>query len=144
LSVFSASSYFDARYLNGKLREGNENQSLKGNRLETVPEWISRNGIQFNYKLFTAVFQHSYVAESFSDAVNTVQPSANGAKGKVPAYTILDLNMSYRFSAHYLLKFGINNLANRQYFTKRPAGYPGQGVWSSDGRSLVVSFGIRL
>lgn len=144
LSVFTASSYFDAIYLNGKLRDGSENKSLEGNRLETVPEWISRNGIQFNYKLFTAVFQHSYVAEIFSDAVNTVQPSANGAKGKVPAYTILDLNMSYRFNAHYLLKFGINNLANRQYFTKRPAGYPGQGVWSSDGRSLVVSFGIRL
>jgi len=43
-----------------------------------------------------------------------------------------------------MLKAGINNLADNQYFTKRPLFYPGPGVWSSDGRSFVVSLGVKM
>ena len=43
-----------------------------------------------------------------------------------------------------ILRVGVNNLTNQQYFTKRPVGYPGQGIWSSDGQSIVVSLGIKL
>ncbi|MBK9688420.1 MAG: hypothetical protein IPO65_11960 [Saprospiraceae bacterium] len=31
-----------------------------------------------------------------------------------------------------------------KYFTKRPTGYPGQGVWPSDGRSLTAMATIRF
>lgn len=144
IAVFSATSYFDGHYLNGQLRNGNENADLAGNRLETLPRWISRNGLQAAYKGFSAIVQYSYVADSYSDALNTTTPTANGARGIVPAYGIWDVNTSYRINAHYTLRLGVNNLTNAQYFTKRPTGYPGQGVWSSDGRSVVASFGIRL
>ncbi len=144
VSIFSATSFFDGKYLNGKIRDGNENKDLTGNKLETVPTWISRNGLQLGYRQFAAILQFSYVSESFSDALNTETPSANGAKGIVPAYEIWDLNMSYRINGNYLLKFGVNNLTDNQYFTKRPTGYPGQGVWNSDGRSLVLTFGIKF
>lgn len=144
ISLFSASSFFDGFYLNGKLRNGNENTDLKGKRLETVPKWISRNGLQIAYKNLSSILQYSYVNDTYSDALNSETPSANGAKGKVPSYSLWDLNMSYRISSNYTLKLGINNFTNKQYFTKRPTGYPGQGVWSSDGRSLVVSFGVRI
>ena len=76
--------------------------------------------------------------------MNTVTPSADGAKGLVPAYSLVDLNFSLKFSTNYSLKLGINNLTNEQYFTKRPTGYPGVGVWSSDGRSIVATFGFKL
>lgn len=144
ISAFTASSFFDGFYLNGRLRNGSENVNLRGKRLETVPEWISRNGIQAAFKRFNGVLQYSYVSESYSDALNTVVPGANGARGLVPAYSVWDFNMTYRIGSHYIFKLGLNNLTNQQYFTKRPTGYPGQGVWSSDGRSLVASFGIRF
>lgn len=144
MAIFTATSYFDGQYLNGKIRNGSENTDLTGKRLETVPKWTSRNGLQVGYKTLSAILQYSYTADSYSDALNTETPSANGAKGLVPSYQIWDINLSYRFAPGYLLKFGVNNLTNEQYFTKRPAGYPGQGVWSSDGRSVVVSLGIRL
>lgn len=144
ISLFSASSFFNGIYLNGTARNGTENQDLKGNTLETVPKWISRNGLQMAYKRFYAILQFSYVSESFSDPVNTVVPSANGAKGIVPAYSLWDWNMALRLHSKVILKFGINNLTNRQYFTKRPTGYPGQGVWTSDGRSIVATVGFRL
>ncbi len=144
LSFFTATSYFDAYYQKGNVVINGENKNIDGNRLETVPRWISRNGLRFQYKILSTTFQYSYVAESFSDALNTVTPSIDGSKGLVPAYSLFDLNFSILFSQHYTLKFGINNLTNLQYFTKRPTGYPGVGVWSSDGRSFVASFAFKL
>lgn len=143
LSFFTATSYFDAEYLKGSLIISNENKDIKGNKLETVPKWISRNGVQFRYRTFGATLQYSYVAESFSDALNTVKPSADGAKGIVPAYGVLDFNTSLRINQNYTFKLGVNNITNEQYFTKRPTGYPGVGVWSSDGRSIVGTIVIK-
>lgn len=144
VSMFSASSYFDGRYVKGRLRSGSDNVDLKDNALESVPRWISRNGLQIAYRTFTSILQYSYVAESFGDPLNTVLPTANGGAGIVPAYSLWDWNMSYRVREHIMVRFGINNLTNKQYFTKRPTGYPGPGVWSSDGRSIVVSVGIKM
>ena len=143
LSFFTATSYFDAKYLKGSLIVNNENKSIKGNKLETVPKWISRSGIQFRYQTFRATLQYSYVAKSYSDALNTEQTSANGAKGVVPSYSVLDFNASLRINQNYTFKLGINNITNEQYFTKRPTGYPGVGVWSSDGRSIVGTIVIK-
>ena len=144
LSFFTATSYFEGSYLKGNVVINGENKSIEGNRLETLPRWISRNGVRLQHKILSATLQYSYVADSFSDAMNTQTPSPDGAKGLVPAYSIMDLNISLRFSQHYSFKLGINNLTNEQYFTKRPTGYPGVGVWSSDGRSIVATFGFKL
>ncbi|MDJ1480782.1 TonB-dependent receptor [Cytophagaceae bacterium YF14B1] len=143
-SVFTSTSYFDARYIKGAVSTGTENQDITGNYVESAPKWTVRNGANFWYKHFSATLQYSYVSQTFSDALNTPTPSANGAKGPVPAYGIWDLNMSMHFGGNYVFRLGINNLANTQYFTKRPTFYPGPGVWSSDGRSIVASFGVRL
>ena len=144
LSIFTATSYFEGYYQKGNVVINGENKSIEGNRLETLPRWISRNGIRFQHKSLSGTLQYSYVADSFSDAMNTVIPSPDGAKGVVPAYSIVDLNFSLKFSNNYSLRLGINNLTNEQYFTKRPTGYPGVGVWSSDGRSIVATFSFKL
>ena len=144
LSFFTATSYFNGEYLKGSIIVNNQDKNIVGNSLETVPKWISRNGINIRYKIFNATLQYSYVDKSYSDALNTEIPSANGAKGVVPSYGVLDFNTSFRIKQNYTLKIGLNNLTNEQYFTKRPTGYPGVGVWSSDGRSAVVSFGFKI
>jgi len=144
ISVFAATSYFDGMYMRGTMKNGAVNTDITHNRLETVPKWIHRSGLQIGYKEISAILQYNYVAESYSDALNTKTPSANGASGIVPSYHIFDVNLAYRFNNNLNFKFGINNLTNEQYFTKRPAGYPGQGVWSSDGRGFVASIGIKI
>lgn len=144
LSIFTATSYFEGYYQKGNVVVNGENKSIEGNRLETLPRWISRNGVRFQHKLLSGTLQYSYVSDSFSDAINTVMPSPDGAKGVVPGYSIIDLNFSLKFSNNYSLRLGINNLTNEQYFTKRPSGYPGVGVWSSDGRSVVATFSFKL
>lgn len=144
LSLFTANSFMDARYQDAQLAAGTENQDISGNRVESVPEWISRNGVNCSVNGFSAVLQYSYVGKSYSDPQNTGAPTANGAKGIVPAYGVLDFNTALRFSGRFTLRAGVNNLLNKQYFTKRPLFYPGPGVWSSDGRGLVISLGVKL
>lgn len=144
LSVFTSTSYFDAKYLKGNAVVNNENTSVEGNRVEGVPDWISRNGIQFQYKKLSLTCQYSYVSSNFANPLNTIEPSANGTIGKVPGYGLLDLNGTLHITRNYSLRMGINNITNKQYFTKRPTMYPGAGIWSSDGRSIGVSFGIKI
>lgn len=141
MSLFTASSWMDGRYVKGTVVVSGENTDLTGNDLESVPTWISRNGLNFSWKGLLATVQYSYVSESFADALNTVNPSANGARGLVPAYGLWDAYVSWR-SGRYLVRFGVNNISDEQYFTKRPTGYPGGGVWPSDGRSVTATVGI--
>jgi len=144
ISVFSSTSYFDGVYTRGNAVVKGENKDITGNRLETVPRWMSRNGLQLWAGNFSATAQYSFVDKSFADALNTVKPSANGAVGVVPAYGVLDFNASMRFAEKYMLRLSVNNITDEQYFTKRPTIYPGPGIWSSDGRSVVVTFGVKL
>lgn len=144
LSFFTATSLMKATYQNARLAVGTENKDISGNEVESVPRWISRNGMNISYKTFTAALQYSYVTKTFSDPFDTETPTANGAKGIVPAYGIWDFNVSYRFENRFILRGGINNLTNNQYFTKRPLFYPGPGIWSSDGIGLVLSLGVKI
>lgn len=144
ISVFTATSYMDGRYVSGRLRKGNDNVNLKGNKIESVPAWISRSGIQCGYKFFTAIVQFSHVAESFADPFNTIIPSPNGAVGLVPAYNILDINTAFKIASFLTIKLGVNNVTDARYFTKRPTGYPGSGIWSSDGRNFIATAVLKF
>jgi Fe(3+) dicitrate transport protein len=144
VSMFTSSSLMKAIYTDAVIAVNGVNTDISGNEVESVPHWISRNGLNVGYKNLRGTLQYSYVAESFSDPTNVVEPTANGAKGLVPSYGILDLNFSFRFADYFVLKAGVNNLLDHQHFTKRPLFYPGPGVWSSDGRSVVVSLGVRI
>jgi len=144
LSFFTSTSLMKAVYTDAAIASIGENVDISGNEVESVPRWISRNGLNIGYKNLRGTLQYSYVAESFSDPTNVVEPTANGARGIVPSYGLLDLNFSFRFADHFILRAGVNNLLDKQYFTKRPLFYPGPGVWSSDGRSVVVSLGVKF
>ena len=143
-SIFTSTSYFDARYLGDSIRfSSKENRSIKGKKVESTPEWISRNGVSVKFNSLSVSMLYSYTAESFSDPLNTVTPNAIGTIGLVPAYGLLDLNASYRVNK-LTFRLSVNNITDEQYFTKRPTFYPGPGVWSSDGRSVVLTVGINL
>ena len=144
LSFFTATSYFDAFYKKGSMVVNGKTENMEGKRLETVPRWISRNGLHISKSRFSATMQYSFTDESYSDALNTVKPSANGAKGLVPSYGLWDFNTSFRLNSMFSFRCGVNNIMDKQYFTKRPTGYPGQGVWSSDGRSLTATVTFRI
>ena len=88
--------------------------------------------------------QLSYTDKTFSDANNTVTPSANGVNGLIPSYKIADLTANYKFSPQLNLKAGINNVFDAKYFTRRAGGYPGPGLLPGDGRTFFVSVGAKF
>jgi Fe(3+) dicitrate transport protein len=144
LTVFTSTSLMDAAYTNATVKSGNNNLNIRGNQVESAPSVITRNGATLQYRVISISGLYSYTAKTYADALNTVKPSANGAVGLVPAYGILDMNASAKLSRTFELRVNVNNVTNKQYFTKRPMFYPGPGVWSSDGRNFSASLAVRL
>jgi Fe(3+) dicitrate transport protein len=145
LSVFTSTAYMQARYTNATEKSGNTNVNVSGNKVESAPDLTSRNGATIRYEKFSYSLQYSHTSSSFADALNTVVPAkTTGAVGLVPGYGLLDMNTSFRFSKTFEIKASLNNVTNKQYFTKRPTFYPGPGVWPSEGRNGSVSFIISL
>lgn len=142
--LFTSTSYMNAKYISGQVSTGTTNKSIVGNKVEAAPEWISRNGLDVLFKGFSCTILNSYTASSFSDALNTYTPPASGAKGYTPAYSIWDFNASLKTNLPFTIRAGINNIFNKQYFTKRPTFYPGPGIWPSDGRSYYVTVLFKI
>lgn len=139
LIVFASYSYTDAKYSGD-----HKDASTKGKKVENAPTNIFRGGISAGYKSFLLTAQVSSVGETFSDANNTVTPSANGNTGLIPSYTVADLTAAYKFSKNLNFKAGINNLFDERYFTRRAGGYPGPGALPADGRTFFVSVGAKF
>lgn len=144
LSVFTSTSFMDAKYQEALIKSGSENVNITGNKVESVPNCISRNGFTLNYSNVNISALYSYTSESFADALNTTNPNPSGTIGLVPSYGILDLNLSIRLSDKLKLQFNVNNVLDESYFTKRPQFYPGPGIWSSDGRTFSGTFSIKI
>ncbi len=141
--AFGAASYMHARYVAGSFVAAGRNVSIAGNAVESAPDWITRAGLTATHARIDATVLVSHVSRTFADALNTVTPSANGATGIVPSYTLVDAHGSVAVSRLLRLSGGVSNLFDRQYFTKRPQFYPGPGVWPSDGRSFFLSLIVR-
>lgn len=143
LRLFNSLSYTHARYVNGAINKGGVNTSLKGNWVEGTPGWTNRTGLAWQQKAFLTQLTFTYVGKSYADANNTVF-NPLGATGLVPSYQLWDLSVNWRFLRNYSLSGGINNLANKKYFTRRINMYPGPGILPGDGRSFYISFGVKL
>jgi Fe(3+) dicitrate transport protein len=139
LIIFGSYGYTDAKYSGD-----HKDASTKGKKVENAPTNIFRGGITGGYKGFLLTVQVSSVGETFSDANNTIVPSANGNTGLIPSYTVTDLTATYKFSKGLNLKAGVNNLFDERYFTRRAGGYPGPGALPADGKTFFISVGAKL
>lgn len=145
LSVFTSTAFIRARYTDAVVKSGSKNVDIRGNKVESAPDLIARNGATLRVGKFSYSLLYSYTSSSFADALNTVEPlKTTGAVGLVPSYGLLDMNASYRINKMFELKANINNVADKSYFTKRPTFYPGPGIWPSEGRSASISFVVKL
>jgi Fe(3+) dicitrate transport protein len=135
IDLFTSFAYVDARYTSGVFR---------GNRVEQAPRVVDRSGITYAGGRVATTVQVSYSSTSYGDANNSVTPTDDAAAGFVPAYTVLDWSGQFRLGRRANLSLGINNLADRKYFTKRTDEYPGPGILPGIGRSLYVTIGSRF
>ncbi len=129
-------AHIRSNYINAK------DKSVEGNKVEYVPEWNIKLGLQTKYKDFSASIQYSYLTEQFSDASNAIQTS-NAVSGIIPAYDVLDFSADYKYK-RLKITAGVNNVLNAIYFTRRAEGYPGPGIIVSDPRSYYIGLGISI
>lgn len=129
LSIFNSYSYIDAKYTSG---------DFNGNRVEAAAKNINRIGIIFTTPKLSSTFQINYTGDAFGDATNAYT-SEDPIGGYIPSYTVLDWSGNYKLK-NFAVKFGINNIANKSYFTRRTDEYPGPGIIPAVGRSVYLGF----
>lgn len=134
ISIFSSFAYIRAKYTNGP---------YKGNFVEYAPQTILRSGITWSRRYLSTTFLVSRTARSFGDANNTVA-SDDAIVGVIPAYTVMDWSATLNLNGGWNIKAGLNNLADKRYFSLRTDEYPGPGIIPAIGRSAYISFGARF
>ncbi len=134
ISFFNSLALINAKYTSGE---------YNGNYVEYAPTSIERFGTNLVVGKFSTTFLVSSTAKSYGDAGNSQTPSADAVAGIIPAYTVLDWSGTIHIK-NYNLKFGINNLADKRYFTLRTGEYPGPGIIPSIGRSLYIGIGAKF
>jgi Fe(3+) dicitrate transport protein len=135
VDLFASLAYVDAKYASGEFR---------GRRVELAPRVLARGGLTVAAKAVSSTAQLSYAGSSFGDASNAVLPSDDAVAGFIPAYTLLDWSGRARIDDRRELTFGVNNIANRRYFTKRTGEYPGPGILPGAARSGYAGISLRF
>uniref|UniRef100_UPI004047B006 TonB-dependent receptor family protein n=1 Tax=Flavobacterium sp. TaxID=239 RepID=UPI004047B006 len=152
IDLFATISFIDSRYTDFKIYSASgtapnvviTENNLKGNRVENAPRYIHNFGLGWNKNNFSATLQYKMSGKIYTDANNTVTPSANGVTGLLDKYNVLDLSAEYKFLKNYNLRGGINNLADEMYATRRAGGYPGPGILPGEGRTFFLSIGAKF
>ncbi len=148
LSAFVSYAYNDARYTNFKVvtvvNNALSESNLENKKVEYAPDNILRAGLTYAYRGAGLTIQYSYTDQVFTDANNTVAASANAQNGLIPSYSLLDMTAGYKHASGVSVKGGVNNLTNKNYFTRRAGGYPGPGLLPADGRTFFVTLGYLM
>ena len=112
-----------------------------GKRVEFIPEYNFKTGIQFGWKNLTGSLMFTSLSDQFTDATNAPQDrndNQRGIEGAIPAYQIMDLSLAYRWK-QWRLETGVNNLLNEVYFTRRATGYPGPGIIPAEPQTAYIT-----
>ena len=140
-SMFINAAWTHSEYLASELN------NILGKQVEFVPMVNFKSGFKFGFNNLLINLQFTYLSSQYSDAENSGLPSTSsnqyGMLGAIPAYKILDLGLTYQLKK-IKVEFGINNLLNENYFTRRATGYPGPGIIPSEPRNLYLTLEIKI
>jgi Fe(3+) dicitrate transport protein len=152
LDIFASMSFIDSKYIDFKSTTTSGSApnvviteiNIAGNRVENAPRYIHNFGMSWGNNSFSATIQYKMSGEIFTDANNTVAPSANAQTGLLKGYELFDFSSEYKFLKNFNIRGGINNLLNKSYATRRSGGYPGPGILPGEGRTFYISVGAKF
>jgi Fe(3+) dicitrate transport protein len=105
---------------------------------------LLRAGLKIRSDRWSAQLQGSYNSSQFADASNAIEPSGDAVIGQIPAYFVVDFSARYAFKRFFQVEFGINNMLNSSYYTRRATAYPGPGILPSDGINFYTTLQFKL
>jgi Fe(3+) dicitrate transport protein len=145
IQIFNSTAYNHSRYMDASAVQSGNTVDISGNQVESVPVWNIRSGVKVLVKKrYSFTLSHTYVDESFADALNTVIPDKAGSVGIVPSYRIWDASISAKLNENLTFGLSLNNFMDENFYTKRPQMYPGPGIWSSDGRNCTFVLKLKF
>ena len=129
IESFANYSFIDGKYTQGL-------SSFEGKQLENVIPHLLRAGLIIRYKKWYASYQFNYQDMQYTDANNSILVS-DATRGIVPSFSIHDYSMGYE-NKHFQVKFSVNNILNKAYFTRRALSYPGPGIITGQPRNVYL------
>lgn len=82
-------------------------------------------GARYRVGQWTANLSSTHQTKQYSDTANTVAESANGGVGMIPGFRLWNANLAWKLSA-YEIAAGINNIADKRYYTRNVDGNLGR------------------
>ena len=137
LNTFVNTSFITSKYTASQV------PGIRGKKIEFVPKKNLKTGVRFGYNNLMLNFQYTYLSSQFTDASNATVGNLSGVVGEIPAYSVMDLSLSYSYKK-IKGECGINNLQDNHYFTRRATGYPGPGIIPSAPRTVYFTVQIKL
>ncbi|UTV99607.1 TonB-dependent siderophore receptor [Marinomonas rhizomae] len=127
LSLGLAYTYLDATY-----EEGDN----KGNNLVDASKHQISWDASYNLAGYQSTVSGYYYSDAFSDSANTTEENASGSLGKIPSYTVWNLNVSKDLyeqgNTKLSIDVAVNNVFDKEYYFRgvdtSPVGrYPALG-----------------
>jgi Fe(3+) dicitrate transport protein len=146
VSLYASGTIMDARYVrwdNPAIAE-DPSKSIENKQIEYAPNQTWRAGATYKAGDLIVSAQWSMVGAVFTDAANTVLPTANAQAGKIESYELWDATITYNFTKSFFLQTGVNNVFDARYATRRAGGYPGPGLMPGNGRTFTLTVGLNL
>lgn len=140
-SNWNINTFINASHIKGKYYNSIET-AIDGNKVEHIPEWNIKTGISASFKRFRTSFQFSRLSSQFSDATNA-ESSSSGIFGIIPSFWVMDFSSEYQWK-WLNAEFGVNNITNNAYFTRRALGYPGPGIIPAAPRNFYFGLGVNF
>jgi Fe(3+) dicitrate transport protein len=103
LNFYANTAVLDARFTRG---------SNEGNTPQYAPKNISRAGFIYSKdEKIKVALMSVFVSSHFGD-------DGNSENFEIPSYTVVDLTADYNLSKHWMVSAGINNLLDREYYSR--------------------------
>jgi Fe(3+) dicitrate transport protein len=112
--------------------------SISGNRLPYAPEWTINTSLGYTHPDgVDLTLEAASIGKQFGDDLNTVEPSADGQRGLIPAHTIWNAAANYRLRSEMSLFVAVKNVFDRTYVVDRSRGV-------LPGMPRLVHAGVKL
>jgi len=82
-------------------------------------------GARYRVGAWTANVSSTHQTKQYSDTANTVAETANGGSGVVPGFRVCNAQLSWKQAA-YEVAAGVNNIADKRYYTRNVDGNAGR------------------
>ncbi|MCL1125424.1 TonB-dependent receptor family protein [Shewanella surugensis] len=134
LTISGSYNYLDTEQLSG---------DYIGNELTYASKHQVSASVLYNLNEINLGLMGYYYGPSYADLANTVEENDSGTVGRMPGYTVVNMNVSKEIFNEFTLGFSVNNLFDNEYYFRGLDVSPA-GRIPAPGRSFTVSLGYNF